>query len=982
MKNRQLLIHCLYGSLLCFAFLACDNKPTVAPSWPDSTYVNKPWTRWWWQGSNVTKEGITAELEALQQANFGGVEITPIYGVIGEEDAFIDYLSPEWVALLEYTLQEAARLGLGVDMATGTGWPFGGPWVGEAEACKYVVHKTYHLTTGQQLGEPIQFVQEPFVRAVSNQVLQLYRINQEKKEPLAEAWRDPSLLGDKMGLAIQDLVEPVSANKDLQALALDQVRFEKKLPLQTLMAYAATGEAMDLTDKVAADGRLDWTAPTGDWTLYALFQGWHGKMVERAAPGGEGNVIDHFSTAAIKQYLTRFDQALEGKDMSRLRAFFNDSYEVDDARGVADWTPRLLEAFQQKRGYDLRQHLPALFEESDMEQHKRVLSDYRETISDLILETFTKTWGEWARTKGAIVRNQAHGSPANILDLYAACEIPETEGTEIIRAKFASSAAHVAGRALASAEAATWLDEHFTANLSTIKENVDRYLIAGVNHIFYHGTCYSPPAEPWPGRLFYAAIHANSRNTLWPAFPTLNQYIERTQSFLQAGKPDNDILLYFPMYDRFATPGRELIEHFDGWGPNLEGTAVKANADFLQEKGYAFDFISDRQIQQLQIKAGRLETGGTTYQTIVVPETTYIPLETMQKLVELTKAGATVIFHRSVPKGVPGWHNLDAKESEFETLLADAGLLKAAPLVGLGEGRFLVGNELDQLLLQANIARATFVDQGLSYTRRKYEDGQYYFLTNWSDKTVDDWITLPATTAESLIIFDPMTGQSGSAQTRKTSDGKWQVYLQLVKGQSMILQTASQGKSSKIWPYWQPESSSVKLDKNWSIEFIAGGPVLAPKQALEDLGSWTDLKLTEAGSFSGTGRYSITFSKPEATGVAWLLDLGEVHETALVRLNGQELGTLIGPVYQMRIDQSLIQETNVLEVEVSNLMANRIADMDQKDVFWKKFYNVNFPPRLSENRGKNGLFDATNWAPRPSGLLGPVSLTIMAKKVF
>src|SRR5690606_9158429 len=126
-------------------------------------------------------------------------------------------------------------------------------------------------------------------------------------------------------------------------------------------AYSDSGRTLNLTRRVQEDGRLDWTAPPGTWTLYAVFQGWHGKMVERAAPGGEGNVIDHFSTDAIRKYLRPFDRAFRGHDIRPLRAFFNDSYEVDDASGEADWTPDFFGQFRRRRGYDLREHLPALF---------------------------------------------------------------------------------------------------------------------------------------------------------------------------------------------------------------------------------------------------------------------------------------------------------------------------------------------------------------------------------------------------------------------------------------------------------------------------------------------------------------------------------------------------------------------------------------------------------------------------------------------
>src|SRR6185503_14522951 len=166
-------------------------------------------------------------------------------------------------------------------------------------------------------------------------------------------------------------------------------------PLQALMAYSSDGKVMDLTGKVDAEGRLRWTAPSvpGEWTLYGIFQGWHGKMVERAAPGGEGNVIDHFSRVALMRYLSRFDSAFAGRDVKGLRAFFNDSYEVDDARGQSNWTPGFWEIFRGRRGYDLREHLPELLgggggtlrgvgghggPVTETDARNRVLCDYRE----------------------------------------------------------------------------------------------------------------------------------------------------------------------------------------------------------------------------------------------------------------------------------------------------------------------------------------------------------------------------------------------------------------------------------------------------------------------------------------------------------------------------------------------------------------------------------------------------------------------------
>jgi len=115
--------------------------------------------------------------------------------------------------------------------------------------------------------------------------------------------------------------------------------------------------------------------------------------------------------------------------------------------------------------------------------------------------------------------------------------------------------------------------------------------------------------------------------------------------------------------------------------------------------------------------------------------------------------------------------------------------------------------------------------------------------------------------------------------------------------------------------------------------------------------------------------------KPRSGEGGWQLDLGRVHESARVRLNGRDLGTLIGPAFCVTLDPASLAATNTLEITVTNLSANRIADLDRRGVPWKKFYNVNMPSLLPANRGPDSLFTAVNWDPLPSGLVGPVTLT-------
>jgi hypothetical protein len=948
---------------------------TQDSGWPAVTRETRPWTRWWWMGSAVDQAGISAELEAFRAVGLGGVEITPIYGVAGTESKFVSYLSPEWVARLEDTFREAARLDLGVDMATGTGWPFGGPWVADSDASRNLAYRTWKIEGGARLTEPITLTQAPLVRATGNQV---YEVADDRPGSTAAPGEGtPARPGSTV--QISDLREPIAATPNLQALALEQVRFAKPLPLTAVIAYshARSGEVIDLTSRVSRAGTLDWVAPPGSWTLYAVFVGWHGKLVERAAPGGEGFVIDHFSHDAIRRYLTRFDDAFRGRSLAGLRAFFNDSYEVDDAQGEADATPSLFAEFQKRRGYDLRRRLPELLEAPADDVSSRVLADYRQTLSELLLDAFTTEWRAWSKTRGAVVRNQAHGSPANLLDLYAASDIPETEGAEIQRFKWATSAAHVAGRRLVSAEAATWLGEHFRVTLAEVRAAVDRFFVAGVNHIVYHGTAYSPRSDPWPGWQFYASVEFNPRNSWWNDFAALNQYVTRVQSFLQAGAPDHDVLLYYPFYDALADRGRTRLAHFGGANPPDRGTSFETAAATLQARGYTYDFISDAQLAAARVSEQRLLTsGGGSYKALVIPSSQFIPLATLQRILELGRQGAHVVFFNGLPADVAGSADLSKQRARFAELLDSIEF--SAPdrgirLAQIGRGSAFEGKELEPLLARSTVSRETLVDDGLEFTRRRYGAGRAYFVVNSSDRDVDGWVALDDR-ARSAVLFDPMTGHRGDLDVRQATGGTLEVRLALPRAASIIIATGAPSVGSPA-PFYIASGSPTALMGPWRVEFTAGGPVLPAARDVEHLSSWTTWGDEDIKHFSGTARYTKSFATPSGDAVAWQLDLGVVHESAHVRLNGRDLGTLIGPRFRVNVERSQLAPDNVLEIDVSNLMANRIAAMDRAGVRWRKFYNVNFPSRFPQNRGGDGLFSAALWDPMASGLVGPVTLT-------
>jgi alpha-L-rhamnosidase len=837
----------------------------------------KPWAYWWWLGSAVNERDISKNLEDFAQAGFGGMHIIPIFGVKGEEANFIPYLSPKWVNMLDFTVKEAQRLGLGIDMTLGTGWPLGGAHVADADAAKS------------------------------------FKINK---------------LGDKYVLEV---------------------------------------------------------IPTK-------------QKVKRAAPGAEGWVLDHFDTVAVNRYFHPFDSIFNKKNIG-VRAFYNDSYEVYGA----NWTTDFFKKFKILRGYDLAEHLDVLAKDTAITaREKRIWSDYHETLSDLLVD-FTKTFNQFSHKKGKITRNESHGSPANVLDLYAENDVPETEffgskpfniplyrqdpDYEIKRfgvpgdlvLKLASSAANVSGRRLVSSETATWLGNHFKVSLSQVKPIVDESFIGGVNHIFFHGVPYSPPDAPFPGWLFYASTNFNQKSHFWNALPQLNAYIEQCQKRLQNSKPDNDILLYFPMFDTWQKVGKNAKMHWSDVHnfilDNISNTPFGNTVRALQSHGFAFDFISDKQLIRAKTsknlgKIGlntveRSEIpntfgkGGTSYKTVVVPRCDNMPLATLEALARFKKAGVNIVFVDKLPDSVNGFFNAEIRQIQFDKLLK---LFQKNTT-----------NNLTQTLENQQVRHESMTEKGLTFIRKKTENSTLYFIANQNKIYENGTIRLEAI-GESVKVFNPLFPQKESLIAfKKIGKNAIEIPLELASGESIFVEIFNKKTEGIVFD--NSLKKSVKIEKilrgPFQIDFIKGDPALPQNFKTDTLQSWTILsKDTMSQYFSGTARYTLNFNILEdLKNKKAYLDLGDVREFATVKLNGISLGTAWCLPFKLLINQNILKkENNILEIEVTNLSANRIRYLDKKGVYWKKFYDINFV-----DIGYRP-FDASNWESVLSGLLGDVKL--------
>jgi len=836
----------------------------------------------------VDKENLRSLLNQYADHGIGAVEITPVDGIEGNDENNIPFLSDRWLEMLRLVQEVGKERSIEVGMATGTGWPFGGPWVPLEESCNKAL-----------------FVDTAFV-----------------------------------GQRVEGLDVRVG-EKDRSSSRLSKV-----------MAYCGD-KVVDVTDDVA-DGCLTWKAPAGTatdarWHIIALYVRYGIMKVKRSALGGAGWVIDHFDSTAVANYLAHFEEAFERTGTPYPHTFFNDSYEVFQAT----WTTHLLEEFEARRGYKLQDHLPELTNHQNDKTRQympreQVMSDYRETLSDLLLENFTRQWTAWAHRHGAITRNQAHGSPSNLIDCYAAVDIPEIEGfgysnipikglrrdegmtlqnySDYSMFKYAPSAAHICGKTFTSSETFTWLTEHFRTSLSQMKPDLDLMFCAGVNHIFFHGTTYSPQGDPWPGWKFYATVDMSPTNTIWRDAPYLMQYITRCQSFLQMGCPDNDFLVLLPVRDMWKTHLNNMLMMFSIHDMHQLAPAFIKIIQALDRDGFDCDYISERLLMGVSFHDGMLTTAaGTKYRGLIIPGSGQMPEEVRQHIEQLRAQGAPVFY------------TTDASQ-----------------------------------LAQAARPEALKTELGLKAIRRRNATGYHYFMANLTPEDISGSVSL-AVPFRHAVWFNPLNGEIHPACY---ANGKVEIALR--SGESMILQTWDEGEAP-IDAHPAPSVLVAKaqtprvitLTGPWTLSFIEEAPHVERTFQLDRLQTWENLEDDSVSVTMGTGVYTtqIKLSGRELKSEKlWRIDLGDVRESARVFINGQYIGCAWSVPFVLDCKDALKPGKNEIRIEVTNLPANRVRDLDLRGVKWRKMTGMNLVDIHYHSTTYEG------WKLVPSGLNSEVRL--------
>ena len=949
---------------------------------PPKSY--RPMVYWWWPGGDVRDEELRREIRLLDEAHFGGAHVQPFWlGLDVRMPREVrrrvnDYPTPGFYSHLRAALEESRERGMFLDLTFGSGWPFGGglaitPELAAAEL--RFIHQSVRgpsrLLTRLEFPQPV-----PGIGAIN-------RSAAGDTQPLPPGWPE----------RLRQRERPVAV---IAARGQAAQEIQRSLPLPDIFDGPVTTTArLDpdsivlLTDKVAADGTLDWDVPAGEWQIFSFSQ----LPADLWALGvGEGPqlVLDHLERAAFDAHARRVgDSAREhiGEFFGKqLRAIYCDSLEL---RVYLPWTDDFLAEFRRRRGYDLTPFLPVLKVPGAPELHAplyefentgdadyigpRIRHDYRRTVSELMLENFFTPFTQWAARNGLLSRLQAHGAQADVLRAYAMADIPETETLETEgradELKLASSAAHVYGRKIVAAESFDWPGDPFMITPERIKRHADELLTAGVNQILYHGYAYDYADRPAPGWYPFSDLQRvttamNQHNSFWPYLPALNAYMTRLQYVSQVGSNVAPVALY-------------RNELYANLGAKQQPAAREMQA-LLTRGGYNFDYINAAALFDSSVSGSSLiSPGGARYSVLLLQDVRDVPLELMERIAALVEQGLPVIFVGGTPQEEAGYLDYRNKSERIRALMAEIGSHNtrahhaSTPQEALAQLQRSIRPNL-RFVSQANVP----------FIHKRLGAADAYFLRNPAAEAQQIEIEFAA--AASPEVWDPWSGEITPLRYFERGAQNTRVRLTLLPNESRLIVFAPGVNHSPLAatpPLQKQIEKPMAIGQDgWSFHGVGLGNGREPdirELQLAQLVDWSqDARLR---SFSGRGTYTTHFhlhphwsnAMRGARDARLILDLGDVQSVAEIKVNGSAGPTLLLPPYRADITALVKPGRNTVEITVVSTLVNTLL---ARGPSWRP----GKPDLNAAGKALEAVLASTEPPQRfiASGLIGPVAISL------
>jgi hypothetical protein len=986
--------------LLLFAFEVREHKDdleTLRAQFLHPPDDARPGVYWYFMDGNLSKDGMTADLESMKQEGIGSVLFLEVN--VGVPRGKVDFLSEEWKTLFAHAVHACERLGIEMTLGVGPGWTgSGGPWVKPSQSMQHLVSSSVEVdgAAKKPIVLPVPPPKPPFFGedVFTPELKKQWRDFYEDVAVLAFPAPAPYTLGDVDEKALY-----------YRAPYTSQAGVKQYLPSQATYPVLPAGVAidmrriLDLTGKMAADGTVTWTPPPGKWLVMRFGRRNNGAATRPAPLPGLGFECDKFDTTAFNEHLRVFTGALLQKVGARsksvrggLTMLHMDSWEM----GAQNWSARFRAEFQKRRGYDPLPYYPVYAGKivGSLEVSERFLWDLRQTSQELIVENHAEHLKRYSHRHGLGLSIEPYDmNPTADLDLGAVADVPMCEFWSAggYNAAFscmqAASLAHVNGQAVVAAEAFTAVDG-WRQHPASMKNQGDWAFATGINKYYYHTFQHQPLAETLkPGMTMGPyGVQWNRHQTWWPLADAYHTYVARCQHMLRQGRTVADVL--------YLTP--ESAPHVF----RAPASALSGDPFMPDRKGYNFDACSPGQLYRASVKDHQVVfPGGASYRVLVLPVWETMTPALLQKIKALVEAGATVVG--APPRRAPGlsdYPQCDATVRSLALELWGATDIPAAQterrygngkIVWGGNGYTAPDNLYPRYAVTAQIVAAMGMPEDFSagdavrYTHRTSAAWDLYFVSNRTDTRVQtDAVFRIAGGVPSL--WDPATGKTYDLPEYTRQEGKTTVPLQLEPYQSFFVmfdkrntKHVSKGKN------FAAVTSITILSGPWQVSFDAawGGPGVVQFDRLVD---WTQRPEKGVQYYSGMAVYTKTFDLPVNT--KWnkdhklFLNLGEVHAMARVRLNGKEVGTVWTAPWKVDISDVVKIGRNTLEVDVVNLWPNRLIGDEQlpddgiQHDQWPAWL-VNNTKRTSGRYTFSTFRHYSKDDPLfPSGLLGPVTV--------
>jgi alpha-L-rhamnosidase len=873
---------------------------------------SKPMMRWWWFGTAVEKPELLRELQQMKADGIGGVELAFVYPQVLDDPAKNLINEP----FLSPAMLDNVRFA-------------------QSEARKLGLRVDVTLGSGWPYGGPATTLEEAATCLRTAEI----------SLPTNTATLPKLKLAEGESIISVSLVNGEPKHWDVASARTINPHKISNIPPSTVPR-----------------------------TVLFFIQSHTRQQVKRAAVGAEGWVLDPFSQQAVATHLKAVGEPLiKAFEPTPPYAVFSDSLEAYGA----DWTPNLPSEFRKRRGYDLLPHLPELVAGGTPTAEK-IRHDWGQTLTELVDENYLTQINNWATEHHTKFRSQTYGEPAVSLSSQRLVALPEGEDPrwrEFSTLRWASSANHLFGNNITSAETFTWLHSPvFRATPLDMKAEADLHFLTGVNQIIGHGWPYSPPQAGEPGWSLYAAAVFNDHNPWHPVMPDVVRYIQRISYLLRQGQPVNQVALLLPTDDAWAkfSPGKVSITE------EMAQLITPALMSAILSAGYNVDFID----------ADTVNRQGIHHPLLVIPPTDRLPASTQRKISNFLAAGGKVIYVGRTPTITPDGRPL----REIYT-----GDLRNPNALHVDDESHLA--DVLHNSVRPDMSFAKTDDQAkevVGYIHRKLSDADIYFIVNTSNQSVGAGLSF-STRYKTGSRWDPETGLtvetivSTALAPVELAPYESAVYVFSNTPESRGMQVCKCGTTKKLvdlsadWKVTFTATNKTELQStltdwiaNTDTKFYSGEAVYArdftlatmpAKPVFLEIESGTAIlpqPLAQLEAPQGISNPLLTHTGPGMC--AWYDP--PVREAAIVYINGKRAGSLWHPPYRLDVTHLLKPGQNLIEIHVYNTAINAWAALPPHD----------YKPLIAKFGDRFQMQDLDKVEPVSSGLLGAIHLVMRETK--